>query len=344
MRYVYLIFCACLLSCTPKEPLYNSQSYVFGTLVDITIYGETEDEARNISSTILREFQVLHNKLHAWKPSQLNGINRALARGNPVHIDAEIAHIIQQSTEYSIRSQGLFNPAIGHLIEAWGFHREQYDAIDVDQNNIQTLLQQQPKMTDLSIEQGRLRSSNQYVKLDFGGYAKGYALDKALVTLKQHGVKNALINIGGNVIALGQHGDKPWRVGVQHPRQAGAIAALDLESGWAIGTSGDYQRFFMHHDVRYCHVINPYTGMPAQEMQSVTVLVPPQPNAGVISDVATKPIFISASNQQADMAKQLDVEHVLIIDQQGKIRVTEAMQNRLHWLAHDQTTTIQRLQ
>jgi FAD:protein FMN transferase len=289
-------------------------------------------------------FKSIHDKLHAWKPSELNGINRAISLGNAVHIDDEIAHIIRETTEFSVRSQGLFNPAIGHLVQAWGFHRDSFDPIEVDQSQIQALVKAKPEMTDLSVSEGQLNTSNPQVKLDFGGYAKGYALDKAIVILKQHGVKNALINIGGNVIALGKHGDKPWRVGIQHPRKPGAIAALDLESGWAIGTTGDYQRFFMHKGKRYCHVIHPYAGMPVQDMQSVTVLVPPQSNAGAISDMATKPLFMTAPNQQAAMAKQLGIAHVLSIDQQGHIQVTEAMQTRLTWLDHDKKDHIQRLQ
>lgn len=335
MRYFYLLLCATLLSCTPAEPLYNTQSYVFGTLVDISIYGETDAEARNISSGIMREFQAIHDRFHAWKPSKLNGINRAISQGHAVHVDAEFEHIIQEATAYSARSQGLFNPAIGHLIETWGFHRDSFTPVDVDANTLKRLVQQKPSMADIIIQDHKLISRNPQVKLDFGGYAKGYALDVALDMLKKEGVENALINIGGNVIAVGKHGKQPWRVGIQHPRKPNAIAALNLESGWAIGTSGDYQRFFMKNGSRYCHIIDPRTGQPAQGMQSVTVLIPPQPNAGVLSDIASKPIFMSAPKAQAKMANTLGVDNVMLIDSKGQIRVTATMQKRLTWLESD---------
>ena len=80
--------------------------------------------------------------------------------------------------------------------------------------------------------------------LDFGGYLKGVALDRAAAILHERGVANALINIGGNVMALGSKNGKPWRVGIQHPRQPGPLATVELKDGEAIGTSGDYQRFF----------------------------------------------------------------------------------------------------
>lgn len=344
MRYFYLLLCAALLSCTPTEPLYNSQSYVFGTLVDISIYGEKEEDARRISSEILREFQAIHDHLHAWKPSKLNGINRAISLGNSVQIDDETAHIIQEATQLSVLSKGAFNPAIGHLIEAWGFQRDSFDAIDVNLAKVSELAQQQPQMTDLLVSGNTLSSKNPQVKLDFGGYAKGYALDIAIRKLKEQGFKHALINIGGNVIALGKHGNQAWRVGIQHPRKPNAIAALDLESGWAIGTSGDYQRFFIKDGVRYCHVIDPNTGMPVQHTQSVTVLIPPQANAGVLSDVSSKPIFISSLDQKAAMAKTLGVANVMVIDKNGQIYVSPAMQKHLSWIDKEVTRHVSILQ
>ena len=167
-------------------------------------------------------------------------------------------------------------PVLAGLIETWGFHHDEFKPIKIDENKIKNLVQSNPQMTDIVIENSKVFSKNPAVQLDFGGYAKGYALDMALKYLRKQGVKNALVNIGGNIIALGKHGEKPWRVGIQHPRKPNAIATLDLESGWAIGTSGDYQRYFELDGKRYCHIIDPATGYPVQDMQAVTVLIPPQ--------------------------------------------------------------------
>ena len=143
------------------------------------------------------------------------------------------------------------------------------------------------------------------------------------------GIKNALINLGGNIIALGQHNGKPWRVGIQHPRQPGAIATLDLLDGWAIGTSGDYQRYFELDGKRYCHIIDPRTGYPVQGVEAVTVLIPPANHAGLLSDVASKPIFISAPAQRLKAAQQMGVENVLLIDGKGDVYATPSMQKLL---------------
>ena len=166
----------------------------------------------------------------------------------------------------------LFNPAIGGLIALWGFHADTPQSRVPDAAAIAGWVKRQPRMGDLHIEHNAVWSDNPAVQLDLGGYAKGRALDDAVTILKQHGIQNALVNIGGNVIALGQHGDRPWRVGIQHPRKAGTLATLDLRDGEAIGTSGDYQRYFEVGGQRYCHLIDPRSGWPASGMQSVTIL------------------------------------------------------------------------
>lgn len=337
MRLILLLFfCFFITSCSQQQPLYNSQSYVFGTLVDISIYGENEADAQAISSEIIRKFQDLHNRLHAWRPSKLKTLNHAFSQGKtPVSIDADIAAMITDATALSIKSNAAFNPSIGGLIQAWGFQHDEFKPVEIDENKIKALVQANPNMADIVIKDGQVFSNNPSVQLDFGGYAKGYALDLAIAYLRKQGVKNALINIGGNIIALGKHGDKPWRVGIQHPRKPSAIATLDLDSGWAIGTSGDYQRYFELNGKRYCHIINPATGYPVQGMQAVTVLIPPQLNAGVLSDVASKPIFIARPDTRAEAAKAMQVENFMVIESQDKIYVSPAMAKRISWLDKD---------
>ena len=337
MRLFLLCILTCwLASCSKPEPLYNTQSYVFGTLVDISIYGESDSQAQEISNQIIREFQDLHNRLHAWRPSELSAINHAFAQGDtPVSIKPDLSAMIQDATRLSAQSNGAFNPAIGGLIEEWGFHHDEFAPKKVDENKLASLVKANPQMSDIVLENGTVFSKNPAVQLDLGGYAKGYALDIALVELQKLGVKNALVNIGGNIIALGKHGDKPWRVGIQHPRKPNAIAALDLESGWAIGTSGDYQRYFELDGKRYCHIIDPATGYPVQGAQAVTVLIPPQNNAGTLSDVDSKPIFIVKPENRAQAAKNMGVENYLVIESDSKISISPSMAKRIIWLDKD---------
>ncbi len=335
MRPLFLFFSAWLLiSCSAKEPLYNTQTYVFGTLVDISIYGETDERAQAVSNAIIQEYQHLHQRLHAWKPSELSAVNQAFTQGEAITVKADIAQMLSDVTRLSTQSNGTFNPAIGQLIKLWGFQNDTFTPHQVDAKAIDSLISKNPRMTDLVIKGNQIHSVNSAVQLDLGGYAKGYALDLGLAYLKQQHIQHALINIGGNIIALGQHGNQAWRVGIQHPRQPNAIATVALASGWAIGTSGDYQRYFYLDGKRYCHIIDPKTGYPVQGMQSVTVLIPPKKQAGVLSDVASKPIFIAPANERLAQAKAMDVPHFLIITSNTDIQVSEAMQQKLTWLDH----------
>ena len=315
-----------------KPPLYTQESYVFGTRVEVSIYGEPEAKARRVTAQVLRDFDEMHHSLHAWEPGTLERMNGIFELSpSQAAIAPGMIPIIRDATRYSEQSQGLFNPAIGNLIRLWGFQSDTFKAKLPDPAKIAELVRANPQMRDIVIDGILFHSTNPAVRLDLGGYAKGYALDVAARYLRSQGVKNALINIGGNILALGQHGDRPWRVGIQNPRGPGPIATLDLRDGEAIGTSGDYQRYFEVGGKRYCHIIDPRTGWPAQGVRAVTVLIPPSDHAGTLSDVASKPIFISGSAGWRAAAQRMGVADVMFIDGQGHVELTDGMKQRLHF-------------
>jgi thiamine biosynthesis lipoprotein len=316
-----------LAACSPP-PLTQQQAYVFGTLVEVSIYGVPEGPARQATAAVLARFDELHRSLHAWQPSDLSRLNTALAQGQRAPVTAELAAMLHDAQTLSTQSNDLFNPAIGGLIALWGFHADTPQAQVPEAAAIARWVKAAPRMRDLHVERGEAWSDNPAVQLDLGGYAKGYALDEAVRILKAHGIRDALVNIGGNVIALGSHGDRPWRVGIQHPRQPGTLATLDLRSGEAIGTSGDYQRYFEADGHRYCHLIDPRSGSPATGMQSVTVLVSGE-HAGTRSDALSKPLFIDGPTQLAEQAARLGVADYLAVDAAGRIHLSPAMQARL---------------
>ncbi|MDD5298883.1 MAG: FAD:protein FMN transferase [Gallionella sp.] len=342
IRILAVVAILLLAACGGKEPLYQEQAYVFGTLVDVTVYGESEPRARQAAGEVLHEFQRLHNMLHAWQPSELSELNAAFAKGESKAISPELAVLLQDATQLAQQSQGLFNPAIGGLVQLWGFHADEFKAALPDEKQIAALVAAKPQMSDIVFlpsphrgeEAGKrvklVRNGNKAVQLDLGGYAKGYALDRAAEILRKQGVRNALVNIGGNVFALGQHGKRPWRVGIQHPRKPGALAMLELRDGEAIGTSGDYQRYFMLGSTRYCHLIDPRTGHTVQGVQAVTILTHGT-NAGVLSDAASKPLFIAGAGGWRAAAMQMNLPEAMLVDGSGNIHLTAGMQKRLEF-------------
>lgn len=330
IRRLSLLLLLLLLSACGKEPLYHEQAYVFGTLVDVSIYGLEEADARQATRVVLQEFQRMNDQFHAWQPSELSRLNAAFARGARVPVSPELAAMLADATRYSVQSGGLFNPAIGSLIRRWGFQSDTFKAQLPDAAAVAALVTANPQMTDVVLAQGEAWSRNPAVQIDLGGYAKGYALDRAAALLRERGVHHALINIGGNILALGQHGGRPWRVGIQHPRQPGPLATLELHDGEAIGTSGDYQRYFEFGGKRYCHLIDPRTGQPQQSVQAVTVLTRGA-QAGVASDVLSKPLFLAGTAAWASVAKQMQVSEAMLIDDRGRIHLTAALQKRLEF-------------
>lgn len=324
---LWLVLLPVLVACSPP-PLVQQQSYVFGTLVEVSVYGAPEAQAQQAIAAVLARFDELHRQLHAWQPSELSRLNAALARGEHVTVTPGLAAMLRDAQTLSEASNDLFNPAIGNLIALWGFHADAPQGNVPDAAAIARWVKAAPRMRNLHVEGTTVWSDNPAVQLDLGGYAKGYALDQAVRILKAHGIKNALVNIGGNVIALGRHGDRPWRVGIQHPRKPGTLATLDLRDGEAIGTSGDYQRYFEAAGHRYCHLIDPRTGWPASDMQSVTILVAGA-HAGTRSDALSKPLFIDGVARLADHAAQLGVSDYLAVDAAGQIHVSAAMKARL---------------
>jgi thiamine biosynthesis lipoprotein len=324
---LWILLLGTLAACSPP-PLVQQQSYVFGTLVEISVIDDLGSRAKPAISEVLAHFDQLHRQLHAWQPSELSQLNAALARGGRAPVSPELAAMLQDAQVLAAQSDELFNPAIGGLVALWGFHADTPQSRVPDAAAIQDWVSRQPRMADLVIEGTMVSSRNPAVQLDLGGYAKGRALDDAAAILKKWGIRNALVNIGGNVIALGAHGDRPWRVGIQHPRKASTLATLELHDGEAIGTSGDYQRFFEVAGRRYSHLIDPRSGTPATGMQSVTVLVSGE-RAGTRSDALSKPLFIDGAARLADNASRLVIFDYLAVDAAGKTHVSPAMKRRL---------------
>ena len=324
-----LLLLVVLSGCARNETIHRTQGKVFGTKVEVSIYGESPERAATLSANVLKEFDRLHHKFHAWQPSALTALNDSIARGETYQGDAEMVDILKTATLLAERSDNLFNPAIGRLIRLWGFQSSEITPQGPASAEIKRWVDANPRMADLQFDGNRISSRNKAVMLDLGGYAKGYALDRAAQILRAEGVKAALVNVGGNMLAIGQPGERPWKVGIQDPRGEGAIATVELHDNEAIGTSGDYQRYFMNDGKRRAHIIDPRTGESVDLMASVTVITSGGSDAGTRSDGNSKPMFVAGPAHWRAMAARLGLKEVMVIDTKGNVEMTEAMQKRL---------------
>jgi len=247
----------------------------------------------------------------------------------PFAIGPVIQDMIETTTELSTQSEGMFNPAIGKIINLWDFALDELPKGPPPEDAlIQKVLKQNPQMVDLKIEPLSLTTNNKSIALDFGAYAKGYGVDKAIEYLKSVGVNNAIINAGGDLRAIGSKGSKPWSIGIRHPREPGVIAGIEIQNDESVFTSGDYERFYDYQGKRYHHIIDPRTGYPADETTSVTIL---HKNAA-IADAAATALFVAGPDHWQRIAKKMSIDKVMLIDKAGKVYLTRKMEKRLKFM------------
>ncbi len=310
-----------------QTSVYKEQLYVFGTLIDISIQGETETKSRQAVAAISKQFMAMHDQWHAWQPGRLNDINRAIANNRPIDLIKSEKEFFQQASKLSINSNHLFNPAIGHLIDLWGFLGNKRLS-PPETSSIEKLVAFQPDMTDLQFSGLQLSSDNPMVKLDFGAIAKGYAVDLAIEKLKSLGIRNAIVNTGGDLRAIGSNGLQPWHIGIRHPRKNGVLASIRTQGDESIFTSGDYERYFTYQNQRYNHIIDPRTGYPAAKTVSVTVIC----NNGLLADAAATALFIAGPQEWQATALAMGVDKVMLIDKQGTVHMTSKMAKRVSFM------------
>ena len=212
---VLLVF---LTACSRDEE-HGAEFFVFGTTVEAKLYGASEEQAAQAFTNLQQMFQGMHRDWHAWEPGRLTRINEAFASGQQSVADESIVEMIRNSQTIEERTDGRFNPAIGGLIRLWGFHTSEYPIIGPPpgQAEIDEILTHAPSSLHIRIDGLQLSSVNPYVQLDFGGIAKGYAVDLAIERIRELGITSAIVNAGGDLRAMGSHGDRPWRVAVRKP-------------------------------------------------------------------------------------------------------------------------------
>ncbi len=318
--------------CKQEQPVYNTRFLAFGTLVDLSIIGVDRATADRASQTLEQDFAVMHHAWHAWEPGPLGRVNRLLAQAQPFAVAPSVLPLIELGRKYADQSGNLFNPAIGKLVDLWGFHADDPECRPPPPAAaIESLVKAQPKMSDLSLDGIMLSGRNPAVKLDFGAFGKGYGIDLAIARLREMGIHNAIVNAGGDLRAIGDRGGRPWRIAIRRPTGGGVLGMVEVSGDESVFTSGDYERNFVYEGKTYHHIIDPRTGYPAEGAHSVTVIH----SDAVTADAAATALFVAGPDDWFEVARDMGIRYVLLVDDAGTFHMTPAMAKRVQILDKD---------
>ncbi len=249
----------------------------------IVIDAASQSLANHAAESAIKEVKRIEAKYSRYlTDSVITTINVKAGRASSSKIDAETALLLDFAESCYVESDGLFDITSGVLRRVWDFSAE----FPPSKLQIASVL---PLIGWASV----IRTANSIslplvgMEIDFGGFGKEYAADRAAAVLIDEGIANGFVDLGGDVVVLGPQADgAPWSLGVRHPREENQLlVSFDIANG-AVATSGDYERYLIHDGKRYSHILNPLSGWPVDGFQAVTVFAPSCMVAGSVSTIA----------------------------------------------------------
>ena len=289
---------------TKKLKHYSTTFTAMGTQCEIQIYSDHPGKVKRLSKRIINDIQRLEVKYSRYRPdSFLSQINLVANQGGLIKVDDETAILLNYAETCYQQSDGLFDISSGVLRGAWRFHTKQLPT----QEDIDTLLEK-VGWRKLEWTGSELNFPNIGMELDLGGIVKEYAVDRAASFCLDTGVKNGLINLGGDIRLIGPRGNgESWTVGIAHPRINNSVLMNLSISRGAVANSGDYERCIVIEGVRYAHILNPKTGWPVKYLAAVSVISDFCVVAGSASTIA-----MLKEEQGPEWLKQLGLPHLWV--------------------------------
>jgi FAD:protein FMN transferase len=251
---------------------------------EVQLWSPDLARAQRAADAAIADVRRIEAKYSRYLPDSVTTRINEAAGNVRVAIDTETAALLRYADHCFALSAGLFDITSGVLRRAWDFKGRPPRVPEAALLAATTSL---VEWAAVEWDGQSIRLPRKGMEIDFGGIGKEYAADRAATICLEHGIRNGLVNLAGDVRVLGPQADgAPWKIGIVHPRQpAATIAGLDLAAG-AVATSGDYERFFELDGRRYCHILNPRTGMPVAHWQSVSVIAPLCIAAGSCATIA----------------------------------------------------------
>jgi thiamine biosynthesis lipoprotein len=260
-----------LPACSSRQP-YTKETFVMGTKAWVTIAGMKETDADSAATEAFREMYRIESVMSTWRPqSEISRLN-AESNGAPFPVSRELYSLVDSSLFYAKATSGAFDVTVRPLVLLWGFQGG--EARIPSKEDVERAL---ASVGYESITLDSIRSTVTLpvgMQIDLAGIAKGYAVDRCVSVLARRGVENALVNIGGNIYAMGEApGEKGWRIGIRDPKGALETVGSLLLRNEAVATSGNYENFVEIDGKRYGHIIDPRTGWPVSDVLSTGLFV-----------------------------------------------------------------------
>lgn len=271
------------MSIASPPPLFHTPFDAMASRCEVKLNAPTAAAAQRYADLAIAEVKRIEHAYSRYRPdSVVSRINAAAGGKSAVLCDAETVSLLDYAGSLFAMSDGLFDITSGVLRQAWHFKQAKVPS----PSRLKPLLDL-VGWARVERDGARIRLPQAGMELDFGGFGKEYAADRAAAVLMDVGVTQGYVNLGGDMRVIGPQPDgSPWAVGIQDPRRAGQVIATIPVSSGALATSGDYERFFEHKGRRYCHILNPHTGYPVAHWQSVSVLAPLSITAGSCTTIA----------------------------------------------------------
>ena len=323
LRLIGFLLCLLVLSgCERKDHLVEQHLLEFGTIIKITLITQDLVQAEALLAEIEARLKIYRNQWHAWEDSDLTRFNQALAKGENVPVPQSLQQLLHFSHKYHHATNGLFNPALGRLIAAYGFHGS-----NADVDSINAIKLNLPNMDDLEINAQIASSRNQHLQIDLGGIAKGYAIGLIGDFLDAHEISDYIVNAGGDLVISGSRFGKAWRIGIQNPYAPGVIAGINIKGRYSLFTSGNYRRQYRQGIAKTHHIIDPRSGDPSRGQSSATVLM----RDPVRADVSATSLMVDGVNGHKLLSEALEIDDYLIITESREILSSRSMADKLEF-------------
>ncbi len=318
-------FLILLVGCEPRGPeIVKRTQFVMGTLVEITVVAEDNQTTANAITQAFHEMQRVEKLMsRSMEGSEVRRINRA-AGERPVEVSRDLLWVVRVAMEISRLSEGAFDITVGNLVSLWTRCWKE-SRIPSEQEVAAVLRGVGYRGLDVDETKKTLFLKKKGMELTLGAIAKGYAVDQAFRGLQDRGLKNIIVNAGGDLRTGGTKLGALWVVGIQDARDKSKIMVRMRVTDAAVATSGDYERYFMKNGVRYHHILDPRTGFPSTRCRSVTVLC----DELIRADSLATAVFVLGPEQGVSLVEKLPNTETLIVDGNGQIVKSSGMGERV---------------